>query len=74
MYSLKFSRTKKFFVDFVVFGAPTKFLSMKISHLAVVICENFITKWANSANHKIFVLENFRLYIYTCMITCTVAL
>ena len=31
----KFSRIK-IFVDFMVFGAPTKFLSMKISHLAVV--------------------------------------
>ena len=34
-YSLKFLRTKSF-VDFVVFGAPTKILCMKISHLAVV--------------------------------------
>ena len=35
-YSLKFLRTE-IFVDFVVLGAPTKFLSMKISHLAVVV-------------------------------------
>ena len=30
-YSLKFSRTK-IFVDFVVFEAPTKILSLKISY------------------------------------------
>ena len=30
-YSLKFSRTKNF-VDFVVFEAPTKILSLKISY------------------------------------------
>ena len=48
-YSLKFLRTK-IFMDFMVFGAPTKLLSMKISHLAVVawqseaIHDNFITK------------------------------
>ena len=34
-YSLKFLRTK-IFVNFMVLGALTKFLSMKISHLTVV--------------------------------------
>ena len=35
LYSLKVLRTK-IFVDFMVFGAPMKFLSIKIFNLAIV--------------------------------------
>ena len=59
-------------MDFVVFGAPMKFLSTKISHLAVVawqsetIHKNFITKITFlgqiQQTTKFLVLESFRLY------------
>ena len=59
-------------MDFVVFGAPMKFLSMNISHLTVVawqsetIHKNFITKITFlgqiQQTTKFLVLESFRLY------------